>query len=133
LLWRLAVVNERNGYYTSKWITLPCAVFRPLSKKRRGISYSGEGLRCIQLQTILDLSFSSGGPRVKPDGVIYMSFKQGELDDIRDGRLFTNYTEATIRDLLAGSIFDPIKIWNTRDIRPRSEHPDWLNILAQKV
>ena len=70
---------------------------------------------------------------LKPNGAMYMSFKTGQQDEIRDGRLFTNYTEAAMRKMLAqvGGM-EILTIWTTPDIREDANRPDWLNILLQK-
>jgi SAM-dependent methyltransferase len=70
---------------------------------------------------------------LKADGVIYMSFKHAEQDEIRDDRLFTNYTEVMVQELIAqAESVQLLRIWTTRDIRPDSGRPDWLNVLLQK-
>jgi SAM-dependent methyltransferase len=69
---------------------------------------------------------------LKPAGTIYMSFKVGEQDEVREGRLFTNYTEATMRELIVQVGLGILSIWTTQDIRSDGNRPDWLNVLLRK-
>ena len=69
---------------------------------------------------------------LRPKGVIYMSFKHGDLDREKDGRHFTDLNEHQAEELL--SQFKNISLvqqWITIDKRPdRTE--EWLNILLKK-
>ena len=69
---------------------------------------------------------------LKPNGVIYMSFKYGDSDREKDGREFTDLNERQAEELLAQ--FDNVSLiqqWITIDKRPdRTEQ--WLNILWKK-
>jgi len=66
---------------------------------------------------------------LKPDGVLYMSFKYGDSDREKDGREFTDLNEQQAQELLAQ--FDQVSLiqqWITVDKRPEREER-WLNIL----
>ena len=69
---------------------------------------------------------------LRPKGVIYMSFKHGDLDREKDGRHFTDLNEHQAEELL--SQFKNISLvqqWITIDKRPdRTE--EWLNIILKK-
>ena len=69
---------------------------------------------------------------LKPNGVIYMSFKYGDSDREKDGREFTDLNEHQAEELL--SQFKNISLvqqWITIDKRPdRTE--EWLNIILKK-
>ncbi|WP_448761263.1 class I SAM-dependent methyltransferase [Acinetobacter tandoii] len=69
---------------------------------------------------------------LKPNGVLYMSFKYGDSDREKDGRQFTDLNEAQAEVLLEW--FDhiqQIQQWITVDKRPeRTEQ--WLNLLWKK-
>ena len=69
---------------------------------------------------------------LRPKGVIYMSFKHGDLDREKDGRHFTDLNEHQAEELL--SQFKNISLiqqWITIDKSPdRTE--EWLNILLKK-
>mgnify|MGYP001159332405 FL=1 len=69
---------------------------------------------------------------LKPNGVIYMSFKYGDQDREKDGREFTDLNEQQAGELLDhfSQIF-LVKQWISIDKRPdRTEQ--WLNLLWKK-
>ena len=69
---------------------------------------------------------------LKPNGVIYMSFKYGDSDREKDGREFTDLNEQQAQELLAQ--FDQVSLvqqWITVDKRPDREE-EWLNLLWKK-
>ena len=69
---------------------------------------------------------------LKPNGVIYMSFKYGDSDREKDGRAFTDLNEQQAQELLAQ--FDQVSLvqqWITVDKRPEREE-QWLNLLLKK-
>ena len=69
---------------------------------------------------------------LKPNGVIYMSFKYGDSDRDQDGRQFTDLDENQAEALLEQ--FDnvqQIKQWVTLDQRPDRQEK-WLNLLWKK-
>lgn len=66
------------------------------------------------------------------EGVLYMSFKYGDLDGIRDERHFTDMNEELTEDLLGKiSGFSLIDIWQSWDVR-REKDVHWVNIMLQK-
>lgn len=69
---------------------------------------------------------------LKPEGVIYISFKYGDSDREKDGREFTDLNEQQAQELLAQ--LDRVSLvqqWITIDKRPdRTEQ--WLNLLWKK-
>ena len=69
---------------------------------------------------------------LKPNGVIYMSFKYGDSDREKDGRQFTDLDENQAEALLEQ--FDNvqhIQQWVTLDQRPDRQEK-WLNLLWKK-
>jgi SAM-dependent methyltransferase len=69
---------------------------------------------------------------LKPDGVLYMSFKYGDSDREKDGRAFTDLNEEQAEALR--NQFDDvehIKKWITVDQRPDRQEK-WLNLLWKK-
>ena len=70
---------------------------------------------------------------LKPNGVIYISFKYGNGDREKDGRQFTDLNEVQVKELLnQWDDVSQLKQWITIDQRPnRSEK--WLNILLKKI
>ena len=71
---------------------------------------------------------------LKEDGVIYMSFKYGDFEGVRNGRYFTYLTEESF-DMLMEPIngFKKEKIWATGDVRENRGTEQWLNIILRKV
>lgn len=70
---------------------------------------------------------------LKPRGIIYTSFKEGDFEGMRHGRHFTNFTEASLRRFLAD--VDALAIdtvWHTADARPEREDETWLNVLLRR-
>jgi len=69
---------------------------------------------------------------LKPNGVLYMSFKYGNGDREKDGRQFTDLNEVQVKELLnQWDDVSQLKQWITIDQRPnRSEK--WLNLIWKK-
>ena len=71
---------------------------------------------------------------VKGNGIIYVSFKYGTFERVRDGRYFTDLTEDSFADLI--SQIDGLQIedeWVSADVRPGREEQKWLNIILRKT
>ncbi|HRO79434.1 MAG TPA: class I SAM-dependent methyltransferase [Acinetobacter towneri] len=69
---------------------------------------------------------------LKPNGVIYMSFKYGDSDREKDGREFTDLNEVQAEALLRQfNNATSIKQWITVDQRPDRQE-QWLNLLWKK-
>lgn len=68
---------------------------------------------------------------LQPGGILYMSFKYGEDEEIRNHRLFHDYTEETARDMLMRQEgVEILEMWQSDDIRGNGQR--WLNVLAKK-
>jgi 2-polyprenyl-3-methyl-5-hydroxy-6-metoxy-1,4-benzoquinol methylase len=68
---------------------------------------------------------------LKPDGVMYCSFKLGEEEREHDGRFFTDMTEESFRLLMSDISPDAeIETWITEDQRP-DRNESWLNTLVK--
>lgn len=68
---------------------------------------------------------------LKPDGVLYMSFKYGDAEEIRNQRFFHDYTEETAYDMVMRQ--DGVRIvemWQSDDVR--GIETKWLNLLVKK-
>lgn len=75
---------------------------------------------------------------LKPDGVMYISFKYGSFEGERNGRFFTDQTEESLK-----SIFDLVnrkmrdhrletkRVWITEDVR-EDRNKKWLNVLLER-
>lgn len=66
-----------------------------------------------------------------PGGVMYLSFKYGEADRIKDGRFFTDLTEEGLKQLLdAVGGCELSESWTTIDQRP-GRADKWLNAIIK--
>lgn len=71
---------------------------------------------------------------VKPDGIIYTSFKYGTFEGERNGRYFTDMTEETFAKFLES--FGELRLeeqWVTSDARPGRGDEMWLNVILRKI
>ncbi len=67
-----------------------------------------------------------------PGGILYMSFKYGEGEEIRDHRLYHNYTEETAKEMLSHEPeLELLEMWQSEDVRGNGGL--WLNILARRA
>ncbi len=82
----------------------------------------------------LKLVFQKMIKAMKQEGVIYTSFKYGNLEGIRNGRYFTDFTEETFINFVKdfGGV-EIEKTWVTSDVRVGRGDERWLNILLRKV
>ena len=70
---------------------------------------------------------------LKPNGIIYTSFKYGTFSGERNGRFFTDMTEDTFAELLEEiSGLSIEEQWVTSDVRPGRGEERWLNIMLRK-
>lgn len=67
-------------------------------------------------------------------GILYVSFKCGTGEHIRNGRLFNDYQESEFRALIADSPgLEILDVWISPDVRPERSKETWLNALLRKV
>ncbi|MDC0609169.1 class I SAM-dependent methyltransferase [Vibrio sp.] len=70
---------------------------------------------------------------LKPEGIIYCSFKYGAEDtELEDGRFFTNMNESKIDRLAAETNVSIRHLWITEDLRVERKGEKWLNVLLMK-
>jgi len=70
---------------------------------------------------------------LKPNGVLYASFKYGDDEEVRKGRFFNDYTESSIESLTKDiSSLRVINMWKTEDLRDDRKEEFWLNVLITK-
>lgn len=68
---------------------------------------------------------------LQPGGILYMSFKYGEEEEIRNHRLFHDYTEKTARKMIRKQEgLEILDMWQSEDVRGNGQ--SWLNILVKK-
>ena len=69
---------------------------------------------------------------LKPEGVIYTSFKYGEFEGERNGRFFTDFTEESFDSFL--NKIEGLSLeesWITSDVRPGRGEEKWLNLILK--
>lgn len=70
---------------------------------------------------------------LRPDGVLYASFKYGKQERRCQGRFFCDYTEAELDALFTPERgFSLLSCMVTEDVRPDHAGEKWLNLLARK-
>lgn len=70
---------------------------------------------------------------LKPEGIIYTSFKYGSFQGERKGRYFMDFTEESfeaLRNTVEGLILEDQ--WITKDVRPGRAEERWLNLILQR-
>ena len=71
---------------------------------------------------------------LKPNGVLYVSFKYGTQERVHNGREFTDLNEDGLTALINHyTDLKIIKHWQTVDQRPERESEVWLNALIKAV
>ena len=67
---------------------------------------------------------------LKPNGVLYVSFKYGTQERVHNGREFTDLNESALTALInSHTKLKILKQWKTVDQRPERESEVWLNAL----
>lgn len=71
---------------------------------------------------------------LKPEGILYTSFKYGTYEGLRNGRYFTDFTEETLTAFWLGiKGLHIVETWITGDVRPGREEERWVNLLARRI
>lgn len=70
---------------------------------------------------------------LKVNGVLYVSFKYGDKEEVRSGRRFSYYNEDSFERLLkTQNELSLESIFVTKDVRPNRSDEKWLNALIKK-
>ena len=70
---------------------------------------------------------------LKPNGIVYTSFKYGDFEGERNGRYFSDFTEKSFAMLLETvPAFVLEELWTTGDVRPGRGEEKWLNLILRK-
>lgn len=71
---------------------------------------------------------------IKPNGIIYTSFKYGNFEGERNGRYFTDFTLEAFKDFAKDVKEIAIEeYWITGDVRTGREEEKWLNLILRKI
>lgn len=69
-----------------------------------------------------------------PKGALYLSFKRGTGERVKDGRRFTDMTAESLAALLDGcGAFSQPTIWESRDCRQGRASEVWVNAVVKKT
>ena len=95
-----------------------------------------DGVACASLLHVprdqLSLNIKCLAKSLKPNGVLYASFKEGETSRTVNGRQFTDLTLNRLEELMAECGMKPVDSWRTEDQRPDRAGEFWVNVLARK-
>ncbi len=120
------IARKRTG------IKVKCSLFETVNYKKKF-----DGIWCCA--SLLHVPFNELHKAVKNlvdhlkvGGILYVSFKYGDGEVIKDGRHFTNLTEKTLNQLMEqiGELSE-IRVWKTSDVRP-GRSCIWLNAIFKK-
>ncbi len=82
----------------------------------------------------MNLVYQKLARALRPQGVLYCSYKYGQGETHRGDRKFSNFNEAGMRDFIKSSaVFKVHQIWKTADARPERSDEHWLNTLLIKA
>ena len=69
---------------------------------------------------------------LKPEGVIYISFKKGDTERVKNGRFFHDMTAEECEKLLLDNGFEILELFESRDVRTDRVEEKWVNAIARK-
>lgn len=70
---------------------------------------------------------------LKPQGVVYVSFKYGDAVEERHGRMFNDFNEDKFARMMQSvEGFEIAEMWQTQDARADHESKRWLNVILKK-
>ena len=69
---------------------------------------------------------------LKPEGVLYASFKKGNTERKKDGRFFHDMTENACRDLFQNIDMEVLDVFLSQDVREGRADEYWVNIIGKK-
>lgn len=121
----------------------------------RASEYSGIAVRCMRFEQLEDVDRYDGvfacasllhvpeddlpdilgriNRALKPQGVLYASFKYGDFSGIREGRFFHDMNESAVEQLFAAVPgFSIEEMWQSHDVR-RGKDAFWINVIARNM
>ena len=70
---------------------------------------------------------------LRPDGVLYVSFKEGVSERVKNGRFFHDTTEEECKVLLEDAGLEVLEIWKSQDVREGRGEESWINGVGKKT
>lgn len=121
---------------------------------RKASEYSGVEVRCLRFEEFCEYDRYDGiwacasllhvereqlptvlgalRAALKPDGVIYVSFKYGDSDRMKGGRFFVDMNEKSITELLTSAGMKIVECFVTGDVREGRSNEKWINAIARR-
>ena len=122
-----ALASEYTG------IPVKCQLFQELDETRKydGI-WACSSLLHLSLGELDEVLYRIE-KALKPQGILYMSFKYGVFEGERNGRYFLDFTEEKLEQLLKKHTgLQQLRSFHTEDVRPDRKE-EWLNLFLQKI
>ena len=69
---------------------------------------------------------------LKPGGIFYASFKEGNTEREKDGRFFHDMTEETCKQLFHDSGLLIMEAFRSQDVREDHAGDTWKNVIGKK-
>ncbi|WP_062567777.1 class I SAM-dependent methyltransferase [Pseudoalteromonas arabiensis] len=77
-------------------------------------------------------AFNNLARALKPQGIVYVSFKYGDGEREHNGREFTDLNEQTLESIIKGTDLFILKSWQSADQRPERASEIWLNAILHR-
>ncbi len=68
---------------------------------------------------------------LKPEGILYASFKEGDSDRIKNGRFFHDMTLSSCEKFFIDLGFDILEIFESGDVREDRSGERWVNMIGR--
>ena len=70
---------------------------------------------------------------LKPEGILYASFKEGSTERVKEGRFFHDMTAESLRALFEQTGLTVLESFFSRDVREGRNNENWVNIIGKKT
>ncbi|RZF90252.1 class I SAM-dependent methyltransferase [Pseudoalteromonas sp. N1230-9] len=77
-------------------------------------------------------AFNNLARALKPQGIVYVSFKYGDGEREHNGREFTDLNEQTLESIIKNTNLFTLKSWQSADQRPERASEIWLNAILHR-
>ena len=68
---------------------------------------------------------------LRPEGILYASFKAGETERVKDGRFFNDMTDTACGTLFEDAGFKVLELFMSGDVREGRHGEAWVNVICQ--
>ncbi|EWH05519.1 tellurite resistance protein [Pseudoalteromonas lipolytica SCSIO 04301] len=77
-------------------------------------------------------AFNNLARALKPQGIVYVSFKYGDGEREHNGREFTDLNEVGLESIIKNTNLFILKSWQSADQRPERASETWLNAILHR-